>query len=268
MRKPRSRDELEKLYQEQWTFLRRSTEAFDRGESAEAKRLAATLRLLLHDEARSISLLSQLGLKEALFFDTAGDVHPANLAPTFGLTQVRFANNKARYVAPLDRPTNRGVWIIPFKFWWRKVVISVPGDFQLTRADLILIMANQDGGVHVDPGLDERYHRLSTDAALNYSITTQIGLTPLVELERVSVRQIAYEVMLSLIQPRRTIPNDLPASPPLPHTEIVTDARIGVVTQRIVQERPVCPCKSGLSYPECHGRGGVNEGKVTGPRDG
>lgn len=46
---------------EQMAFLKRSAEHYDAGEFSEAKRLAATLRVLLHDTDRSVSLLSQLG---------------------------------------------------------------------------------------------------------------------------------------------------------------------------------------------------------------
>jgi hypothetical protein len=265
MRRPRSRDELVELYHEQWSFLRRSAEIFDGGETAEAKRLAATVRLLVHDTKRSKSLLSQLGLKNALFFDTAKDIQAANLVPTFGLVQVHFVGARAEYVAPLARPLPSGVWLIPFEYWWAKPVVVVPGEFRLTRADLILIMANEDGGAHVDPTIDERYYRVARDAALNWSVATQFGLEALANLEGASVRQIAHELMVSLVQPRRVIPNDMPIDGPQWRTQVIKDASTGAVTERRVELRPLCPCRSGMRYTECHAKGGVNEGKVTVP---
>jgi hypothetical protein len=62
---------------EQMTFLRGSAESYDAGDFSEAKRLATTLRLLLHDTKKSRSLLTHLGLKNKLrFVDTAGEIRP------------------------------------------------------------------------------------------------------------------------------------------------------------------------------------------------
>ena len=265
MRRQRTRDELIALYNEQWSFLRRSADEFDRGDTSEAKRLASTMRLLLHDTKNSHSLVAQIGLKEALFFDTATDILSANLASTFGLVQVRFVNGRADYVPRLDRMGETGIWMIPFEYWWTKPVIFVPGEFQLTRAELVLIMADQDGGAHVDPGVDERYYRLRSEAALNWSMVTEFGSEALLNLERASIRQIAHEVMTSLIVPRRVVPNDMPAEPSQWRTEIIKDARTGVTTNRQREIRPICPCKSGLPYLQCHAKGGLNEGKVVAP---
>jgi hypothetical protein len=75
---------MEHLYQ-QIAFLRRSASQYDNGEFSEAKRLATTLRILLHDSHTSKSLLTQLGLKEKLrFVDTAGDVAPNTFKRLFG----------------------------------------------------------------------------------------------------------------------------------------------------------------------------------------
>jgi len=254
-KRTRTRDELVALYNEQWGFLRRSARLFDAGQIAEAKALATTMRLLLHNTTHSHALLSQIGLDEALFFDTAID----------GLVHVEMTGNGARYAAPLDGPVRRPAWLIPFKYWWRKVVIAVPGEIALTRADLVLTMADQDGGAHVDPEVDEAYWRIGNGRDVNWAVHTEIGLVPLVNLEQSSVRQIAHEAMVSLIRPRRVIPNDLPPGSPRAITQITTDATTGAVTRQEVQAKRVCPCRSGLPYAGCHGRGGVNEGKVTTP---
>ncbi len=53
---------------EQLRFLRASAASFDEGVEGEAKRLAATIRLLVHDakKSKSKSLLHQLNLKHAI----------------------------------------------------------------------------------------------------------------------------------------------------------------------------------------------------------
>ena len=69
-------NELKKHLKEQIYFLKRSSESFDNGYESEGKRLAVTLRVLLHDSNKSTSLLSQLNKKDILFYDTATEYYP------------------------------------------------------------------------------------------------------------------------------------------------------------------------------------------------
>jgi hypothetical protein len=64
-------------------FLISSASSFDRGYEAEAKRLAVTLRVLLHDTPQSHSLLDLLGVKDQIrFTNTAAEIEPDNVLPT------------------------------------------------------------------------------------------------------------------------------------------------------------------------------------------
>ncbi|MBB3836010.1 hypothetical protein FHR55_004279 [Xanthomonas arboricola] len=73
--------------------------------------------------------------------------------------------------------------------------------------NLILIMANQDGGAHVDPELDQDYAKLCVDSlGVHYSFNDididQPGAEGMLPAENnvafASVRQIAFELMLTL----------------------------------------------------------------------
>jgi hypothetical protein len=89
--------ELQTHLDEQLGFLERSSAAFDEGYEDEAKRLAVTLRVLLHETTQSHSLLRQLGLLPDTFLDTA-----PNLMTHGGLVFVAMGPPKTRYVAMLD----------------------------------------------------------------------------------------------------------------------------------------------------------------------
>lgn len=261
----RGPDDIRAQFGEQWRFLRRSCDAYDSGDEAEAKRMAATLRLLLHDTRRSRALLTLLSSKDILFIDTAEDVNPENLLPTFGLVLARLGGGVARYVAPLGAPLPKPIWLIPFQYWWDKSVICVPGDFTISRKYLVLAMADQDGGAHVDPELDELYYRLTREHALNavYSVG---GITyPIPHIATASVRQIAHEVLATLVKPYRMIPPDLPDAQLEPVVGATLDAATGQVTSTSTVPRHMCMCHSGLEYKDCHARGGVNEGKTVAP---
>lgn len=78
---PQTQADLEEHLVEQIQFLESSAASFDSGFESESKRLATTLRVLLHETNRSHSLLDQLGKKATLkFFDTAYPVDPDNKA--------------------------------------------------------------------------------------------------------------------------------------------------------------------------------------------
>lgn len=95
----------------------------------------------------------------------------------------------------------------PFKVWWETPLVEGSNRKQFSRKNLVLIMANQDGGAHVDPGLDVDYAALCIDP-LGVEIeiggvdrTTDSTWVPPPVANNVafaSVRQIAFEVMATL----------------------------------------------------------------------
>ena len=85
---PQTLDDLQRHFDEQVSFLRRSADAFDQGFDEEAKRFAVTLRVLLHSTAASKVLLDQLGLKNTPFLDTAALLYPHSLLTQSALTSL------------------------------------------------------------------------------------------------------------------------------------------------------------------------------------
>jgi hypothetical protein len=198
----RSKEELLRLLAENQQFLERSAVAFDEGYAAEAKRLAVVVRVLIHDTSQSHSLLKQLGVKEGLpFLDTADPIDPNNLLPTPGLVMMRMTTGagaaRGSYVAPLgDLPPWRRVWR-PFAGWWQNPVMKVDGTW--SRKDLVLTLANQEGGAHVDPELNERYEALARRNALGWVAVEGANEEPFEGSPiAVAVRQITYEVIETL----------------------------------------------------------------------
>ena len=60
---PRAGNELRRQLDEQQRFIKNSAQSFDDGFEGEAKRLALTIRVLVHDTSQSHSLLSQVDKK-------------------------------------------------------------------------------------------------------------------------------------------------------------------------------------------------------------
>jgi len=213
--------ELEKHLIEQLQFLELSAHAFDRGFEAEAKRMAVTIRVLLHDTRNSHSLLGQLGLKSKLFWDLsmpAMPVMPGQMMMTgipCRLVGIGPGRSGAGYLAHLDMVPEQKQ--IPFDQWWTDIVYtenltsrSADGKFTmqlqplgakvntLSRCDLVRIVTDQDGGAHVDPAIDERYAKLSRDNAAGWTTEVHGVRRPISGIELASIRQIAHEVLRTL----------------------------------------------------------------------
>ena len=62
-----------------------------------------------------------------------------------------------------------------------------------TRWDFIAVVANQNGGAHIDPEIDEPYHRLVNDKSIGMVHVGPDGESPVEHVEKVYVRHIAWE---------------------------------------------------------------------------
>jgi hypothetical protein len=195
-RRERDPDELARRLESQARLLARSAVSFDEGEVDEALNMATRARVLCHD-GNGASLLSQLGLHRSLkFYDTVMGHDPGLLIDS-ALTAMRPSGP----VAPLDhRPPVMLGWV-RFSDWWRRPVMTVgrgsgPVRRRNTRADIVKWLANQDGGAHVDPKIDEDYDDARRAETWTY-VQGSSGRTALMPIAA-SMRQIAHELLTTL----------------------------------------------------------------------
>jgi hypothetical protein len=223
-----TKKELHRHLLEQLQFLKASAAAYDNGFEGEAKRLATTIRVLLHDTKSSKSLLHQLGIKGALkMHNTAHPLDLRNLAPHQGLVVLRLdvpgntagaitfslggkqppytpgpsdsARARMTYVPRVTAPPRTTPTTTSFAKWWEEIVIKDGQGQTFSRKDLILALADKEGGAHVDPALDEQYARLTRFYSQGYQVVTGGAvLPPANSLVYASVRQIAHEVLVSI----------------------------------------------------------------------
>lgn len=193
-------EDFQNHLKEQIQFLLRSSQAYDEGYESEAKRLAAVIRILLHDTSRSTSLLAHLNRKDILFYDTSLPIYPNNFLPTMGLLMLGVGS-RTGYLAPLGNgpPSRYTKGKSNFNDWWERVVIVDNKRNTLTRKDLVLAVSNQDGGAHVDARLDRVYADLSRFNSLGWKFiikanTIKSSTAP----ELACIRQITYELLKSL----------------------------------------------------------------------
>jgi hypothetical protein len=176
-------------------YLQASCDAFDAGSYPEFKRIAAAVRTLVHDTGSSTSLLQHLGEKAIPFASTAYQLDERNLLSHHGLIGFRMGPDGSRYVG---HGAANGVHETSFDDWWNEVVIKDGAGRKITRRQLILVAANQDGGTHVDADIDEAYEALARSNSLGWVAFDGISESPMAQAEGVSIRQIGWEVLETL----------------------------------------------------------------------
>lgn len=234
-------------------FLELSADSYDRGVEGESKRLATTIRTLVHDTRSSTSLLTHLKMKGIEFLDTAHENWSDNTMPYSGLVSMQMGIGMPRYIPLLDSAKGK---LVGFDAWWNGIVFVDSHKHSITRKELVLAVANQDGGAHVDKVLDEKYGKLSRHNSLGWNVSHDgKHLGPLRAPELATVRQIAHELLKAL----------KPGYEKKPQAAGVTIGAIMHSPRILVPEPPQdenkqqsltkpCHCGSGRKYKKCHGR--------------
>lgn len=262
---PQSEAELAAHLEEQLQFLEFSADAYDRGFEGEAKRLAVALRVLFHHYRTSKALLAQLGRLEATrFFDSAFPDLPGNTLTYAGLLVTAHTKQGAKYLPMLDdQQIGPGEWI-PFQRWWNGIVFVDNSRRRISRKDLVLSVADQDGGAHVDPGLNATYAALSRSNSIGWSVVKGGKEEPMGPPHLAALRQITHESIKSL-RPDYTKKNQPLDALMYSAGAAVFDSAPGplvlpafmspqhhLVTKQPSKNAP-CPCGSGKNYKRCHG---------------
>jgi hypothetical protein len=133
-----------------------------RGLEAIGKHIALSIRVLVHEHGQSRALLDQLGIRSVRFLDSVGPVNRENLLADHKLVAMQLSNSGGRYIPLVATgeppfPPRR----IGFTDWWNEPVLKDKLGRTFCRRELVLHVANTDGGAHVDPELDQAYMDLS-----------------------------------------------------------------------------------------------------------
>ncbi len=258
---PQTQQDLERQLRDQIQLMESSATSFDLGFEAEAKRLALSVRVLLHDTRTSHSLLGQLNRKNIKFYDSSFDYDPANLLTHGGLVAIAIpatsGSQKHKYIALLDELPMKTIPQVDFDTWWNKVVFVDRQKRQLTRAELVLTAADQDGGAHVDPTLDQPYADLSRSNSLAWFSSSQGTAQPMDDPTRSAIRQIAHEIIKSLKTGYTKKPDLRGLTVSTGATGKVIDRpSMPTLTPRKakVGRNDPCPCGSGKKHKHCCGR--------------
>ena len=128
-----------------------------------AKSIAVKLRVLLIDGKRNKSLSSLLGISTKVLFSTicafSSDL-PGNLIHSFSLANEHTENGRCYFISNYSK--NRTELRCTLSCWLDEVVFDRKQSavHKVSRKDIILALADKEGGAHVDPSFEEEYYAI------------------------------------------------------------------------------------------------------------
>lgn len=190
------RTALEEEFRVHLAFLRKSIDDFDAGDLSEFRRLASTLRVLLHRTKMCTPAVDHIGFDDSGYFSYAVPLNERNLLTEFSLALIRIGEHGTEYMPVLDRgPTKpRNMTLLE---WQDEPVIRDNKREVFTRWELVLMVANKLG-MHIDSEVDEKYHRLVDENSIGWMKDGPEGESPILDLEKTYIRHIAWEGLMSL----------------------------------------------------------------------
>lgn len=190
---------------EQISFLESSCERYDQGHTAEALRIALSLRVIFYSTGKSKSILKHMGIGNINILSTGGmpQDQAKNYALYFGLGRLRLSSiGVSEYQPPLGDVPPFKIKFQPVSDWWHECVYVLERGKLITRLVIMIAAANNDGGAHVDDELEPLYASLAEEGSLGTLQTLNdryeiISRQPIPNAQHVALRQMAYEVLNS-----------------------------------------------------------------------
>ena len=189
------------MLKEQLQLIKIDCNTFDNGNEIIGKQIAVILRVLFHDTNNSTSLLKKLNIKFIKWMPSVTEINTNNILAecNFVIQEMIKANNVHGKYLPRFRTDFKTEKYIDFYDWWTKPVIKDKDKNAFSRKDVILFIANKDGGAHVDSEIKESEKFLITPNSLGWKSYND-GIVEDFEgrVELICIRQIAYEVIESI----------------------------------------------------------------------
>lgn len=196
---------MKKFYQnqflEQFTDLKALCKDYDDNKKY-FKQICTCIRVLVHDTRKSVSLLSNLGLKHSIKYQkTAKDEDQGKCLITGSALVMCRIRGVESTILPVLRDGPFPFVNSNFKDWWECIVFK-GSTGSLTRKEIVLTTANKIGGAHVDEnGISSTFEesKLGFNSIINimdkdlnkHKIDTSEQLQAM-------IRQIAEELIISL----------------------------------------------------------------------
>jgi hypothetical protein len=178
-------------------FLARSCEAFDAGHVDESIRIATIVRVLVHQTKNSTSLFKHLNATTINLLSTTKVANPRTVFAMNMGTVTIGGDGITSYYPSLGEAIHKE--LVPVSKWWDQVII-VSHPVRLSRRNIVLGAANNDGGAHVAAVLEAGYKEMKDEGFMNMVLSTSDRTSTSRTLENthlVCLRQMGYELLHS-----------------------------------------------------------------------
>ena len=185
--------EFEQKKHELVKLLKLACKNYDDGEEMSALNIATNLRVILHDTSISTSLLSLIKVKDKIkYLSSVHQYLPTNLVSYFGLGYISASPISGLYRANLDMNLSQ-MKLLDFDDWWNEIVIG-NAEGKISRKNVVLGIANKEGGAHVSDDVDLLQYKMITQNGLGWEVN---GISIETNVYYVCLRTIAYELLMS-----------------------------------------------------------------------
>ena len=188
--------DLENEFEVHLAFLRKTIDEFDAGDYSEFRRLSSELRVLLHRTNESIPAVDHIGLDDSDYVSYASPLNDRNLLTEHSLAIIRLGDRGAEFLPALGQNPNKPR-NLTLDEWKDEPVLRDDQREVFNRWELVLIVANKQG-MHIDHEVDEKYHRLVNENSIGWIHSGPEGEAPILDLEKIYIRHIAWEALISL----------------------------------------------------------------------
>ncbi len=260
-------EDLQKQLDLQLDLLGVLSDLYDQGQTVVAKSMASSIRVIFHNTDKSHSLLSQLDLERTDFFDSCLiDGIPKDyeqvksLGSYVGLFGIGVGKEETTFVPYLDDIPGSDPRHAPYDEYWNRIVFHDKNNETFTRKEIVLAVANKDGGSHVDPELDQKYVDLARNNSLGWegSANGQEHAPPK-GAELAAMRQIAHEILRTFVNDythKKMVYGDKKPMMVMAGSGLTTGvkkkAQENVLSK--VGRNEKCSCGSDIKYKKCHGK--------------
>lgn len=184
----RTLNNIIELGEENLGYLKNSLNQIEKGEFFEVKRVASTIRTLIHETGNSHSLIKQIEHhpsnimdKECYFFANAQPLKSSLLEGLHSAIRCQFPRMRFD-----DSIENHEIYFRTWNTlddWWNGLLFKNPIiENEFSRRDIIIHFANKEGGSHVDPNLPQNESEaLSNIKEITDISETQIGYIMVIE---------------------------------------------------------------------------------------
>lgn len=195
MKITRTKAELIESFKNQLHSLADLSELFDSGKEHIFQDIATKIRVIFHNSNSSKSLVKQLKLEHIPMNCSALKYSQSNMVSHLGLVGFAIGTSTAKYRAPLDDIPVLKKHVTQENWWNSNKVIVDSRKIAFTRRQLVLEVANTDGGAHVDDSIKEDYYNLSRLNSCSWQRVGPGGPEDFESPVPASIRQIAWEIL-------------------------------------------------------------------------